>query len=120
MGECCRIGDGSIESLGIADQMIRGQHEHEGVAPVFFRQVMGGECHGRSRVAASRLKQVAAAAVVVEVGQGQLVLAHEIVVAIGDGEDFTAIRHGGRSLVSFLQQALAIGHFHEWLGVTCA
>ena len=100
--------------------MVGGEHQQQRIATMLFRDMQRRHGDGGRRIAAHRFEHEDAGVTLAKPCPGQLVLAHEKVVAIGDGQNLTALRHIGGPQIGLEQQALAVGQLHEWFGMTFA
>ena len=74
---------GPGKSRLIMDEMVGRQHQHQGVTAMFFRHQGGGQGHGWRSVAPHGFEQENALALGTDPGSGQLILAHEVIIAVG-------------------------------------
>ena len=102
----------------VLNQMVSRKHQQAGFPAKMFRHKQCRHGNGGSRVAAQWFEQKGVLATdLAEVRPDEFVLAHEVVVPIGGGENMPALRDPGRTMIGFQQQALAVGQFHERFGV---
>ena len=98
----------------VADEMVGRQYEQDGFRPVAVGDMQRGGGDGRRGVAAEGLEQVAEWRQALR--QIKFVPGEEIVVAIGDRQNFAHFRQSHRAQQRLEQQAFAVRQLDEGLG----
>ena len=103
------------EGLLVADQVIRRHHHQYRRVAMFGLQRQGGDGNRRSGVAPGRFEDEMSP-VPPQAGRLELVLALEVMLAVGHRDDFAMPgQEPGGTSVGLAQQGLAIGQAHERL-----
>src|SRR5690606_9340466 len=115
-GQHRRMFNGLSESGFVVDQVVRRHHHQHGLGAMTGLCRKRGVGYGSGGVAAFRFKQEMGLVMPVHPCFGQLILAGEVMFAVGDRHYGAAARkQGGGTVVCLAQQGLAIGQAHEGL-----
>ena len=108
--------DGGSERGLVADQVIRGKHQHHGVVAVTCAHEQCGDRHRRRGIAAEGLEEIGGVAWLGLVEARIDVLGVEVQVAIGHGDQSARAGNPPKPACRLAKQGVAVRKRHERLG----
>ncbi len=116
-GQCHGMLDRLLERIDIDDQMVGGHDQHDRLVAMQGLEGEGGGSDGRRRVAPRRLQQEVPA-MTAQVRVPKVILALEVVFAVGHRDDIApAVEQVRGTPIGLAQKRLAVRQGHERFGM---